>query len=57
MVRPLGVVVVDVLGHGAPGFLGFLEGMDPGAFFFEGADESLAQAVLFRGIGGDIFLL
>ena len=32
LVGPLGVVVVDVTGHGSAGFLDVLEGVEPGAF-------------------------
>lgn len=53
LVGPLGVVVIDVSGHGSACFLKVLEGVEPGAFLFEGADETLAEAVLFGSVGRD----
>ena len=56
LVGPLGVVVVDVAGYGGSGFLDVLEGVEPGAFLFESAEEPLAKAVQLGGVGRDIFL-
>jgi len=56
LVGPLGVEVVDVACDDASGFLDVLEAMQPGALLFEGADESLAEAILFGGVGRDVFL-
>ena len=50
------VVVFDVGGDSGASFLKGAEAMDPGAFLFEGADKTLAEAVLFRGVGSGVFL-
>src|ERR1035438_4276221 len=57
LMRALVVVVVDVAGDLGAGLLNVLEPVEPGAFLFEGAVEPLAEAVLLRGIGRDVFLL
>lgn len=47
----LGVVELDEDGDDAPGLGNVLEVVQPCAFLFERADEALAQAVLFGGVG------
>lgn len=53
----LGVEVVDVAGDDNAGLADVLIPVEPGALFLERTDEPLAQAVLPRGIGRDVFLL
>jgi len=50
------VVVFDVGGNSGPCFFDGGEAMDSSAFLFEGADKTLAEAVLFRGVGSGVFL-
>jgi len=50
------VVVFNVGSDSGASFLKAGETMDPGAFLFEGADKTLAEAVLFRGVGSGVFL-
>jgi len=57
LMRALVVVVIDVAGDFGPGLLDVLKPVEPGAFLFEGAVEPLAEAVLLRGVGRDVFLL
>ena len=56
LMRALVVVVIDVASDFGTGLLDVLEAVEPGAFLFEGAVEPLAEAVLLRGVGRDVFL-
>ena len=56
LMRALVVVVIDVTGDFGSGLLDILEPMEPGTFLFEGAVEPLAEAVLLRCVGRDVFL-
>lgn len=57
LVGAAGVVVVDPGSEFEPGVLDGGEAVAPAKLFFEGLDEALAEAVLLRRVGGDVFLL
>lgn len=50
------VVVVDVGRNSGAAFLEAGEAINPGTLLFEGANKSLAKAVLFRGVRSGVFL-
>lgn len=52
----LGVVVFDVFGDSCASGGEVFKPVLPGALFFEGADEALAEPILFGCVGGDVFL-
>ena len=54
--RSDGVVLIDPISNDSPGVLEGGEAMEPDALFLEGADEALAEAVLFGSVGSDILL-
>ena len=53
---PVMVVVVDPGTEFKSGLFDGLEAVAPTELFFEGFDETLAQAVLLRSVWGDVFL-
>ncbi len=55
-VGALGVVVFDVSSNRRASVGEVVKAVLPGAFLFEGADEPLAQPVLFWRVGSDVFL-
>ena len=53
---PVMVVVVDPGTEFESGLFDGLEAVAPTELFFEGFDETLAQAILLRSVWGDVFL-
>ena len=53
---PVMVVVVDPGSEFKSGLFDGLEAVAPTELFFEGFDETLAQAILLRSVWGDVFL-
>ena len=54
LVVALGIVVSDKGGDVGSGVFDGGEGVKPDAFLFEGADEPFAEAVLLRGVPGNV---
>ena len=57
LVGSAGVVVVDPGSEFESGVFDGGEAVAPAKLFLEGLDEALAEAVLLRSVGGDVFLL
>ena len=57
LVGSAGVVVMDPGSEFESGVFDGGEAVAPAKLFLEGLDEALAEAVLLRGVGGDVFLL
>ena len=53
----MGVVVVDPSPELESGVFDGGEAVAPAKLFLEGLNEALAEAVLLRSVGGDVFLL